>query len=95
MAIKKKGLLILIDGFNGILALMIYNFILYLSKIAGIKGLIGRIENTTGSFCINSFIDFGFNTGFIAIGVFLLFSVTFLLGVMIAKLIRKRRGIKF
>lgn len=95
MAIKKKGLLILIDGFNGILALMIYNFILYLSRIAGIKGLIGKIENTTGSFCINSFIDLGFDTKFITIGVILLFSVTFLLGVVIAKVIRKRRGIKF
>ena len=95
MSIKKKGLLVLVDGFNGILALMVYNFILYLSKIAGIKGLIGQIEKTTGYFCINLFIDLGFNTKFITMGVILVFSVTFLLGVVIAKVIRKKRNIKF
>ena len=92
---NNKKLMILIDGFNGILTLMIYNFLLYLSRVVGIKGFIGRIENTMGYFCLNSFIDLGFSRNSIIIGIIFIFLIAFLLGVIIANIVRKVRKVRF
>jgi len=79
-----------IDGFIGILALMIYNFILYILTLIGIKGVVGKIENTMGYFGLNSFIEFGWSPGSITLGIILFFVISFVLGIGIGSYVRKR-----
>ena len=81
----------IVDGFNGILGFVIYNFLLYLLKIAGIKGIIGRIVNETGYFYLNTFVDFGLPKISLVSIVIFSFGFAFLLGIGIAKLVRKFR----
>ena len=78
------------DGFVGILALMIYNFALYLIKISEVGGFFSKMEDAVGYFGVNSFVDFGFSSGEIIFGVFLFFLISFLLGVVIGDKVRKR-----
>jgi ABC-type antimicrobial peptide transport system permease subunit len=79
------------DGFVGILGLMIYNFILYLLKIAGAGGIIAKMEETMGYFTLNTFVDLGFSPGEMFFGLIITLIVSFLLGVFIAKIVRKNR----
>lgn len=85
----------LVDGFLGILALVIYNFILYLTRIIGIKGFISEIEQSAGSFGINAFASFNFSPTSTFIGILLIFAFSFFLGIKIGKKVRKYRGKKF
>ena len=88
---KNKVFKTLVDGFNGILALMIYNFLLYLSSIANIGGFIEKMNDATGYFYLNTFIDLGFTKTGLAIALILTFVIAFIFGVLMAKLIRKIR----
>jgi len=81
----------LLDGFVGILSLMVYNFLLYLLTEIGIEGVIGQLEDTMGYFGLNSFIDLNFSTGAMSIGILIVFLVAFVLGAWIGGMIRKRR----
>ena len=92
--VSEKGLevpLWLVDGFVGILALMIYNFLLYLLTIAGIRGVIGQIEEAVGYFGLNSFIDFGFNSNEMFLGIVIFFLLAFFLGIGIGNWVRKKK----
>lgn len=89
---KKRGnLLWVVDGCIGLLALMIYNFFLYILRITNVGGLFGQIEKTMGYFCLNSFMSFGFDVGEIALGIVLVFGISFILGVRIGSIVRKKR----
>ena len=79
----------IMDGFNGILALVIYDFLLYLSKIAGIKGIVGQMEEITGYFYLNIIIDFVSSKISRIVGVITVLLLAFLLGVGIANIVRK------
>lgn len=83
------------DGFNGILALMIYNLLLYLSKLTNVKGVIKEIADTIGYFGFNAFVDLGFSGKSMKIGLISIFLTAFLLGIIIAKIIRKIRKVEF
>jgi len=89
-----KKIRILIDGFNGILALMIFNFLLYLSKVTNIA-FIKEMEAAMGYFGLNGLIDLGFTRIQMLIGVFLTFFVSFILGIILANIIRKIKKVKF
>lgn len=78
------------DGFTGVLALMIYNFVLYLIKLLDIDGLIGDIENTMGYFGLNTFIDLGFNIGGMIFGILIMFLFSYVLGIGISSWVRKK-----
>ncbi len=80
----------LIDGFVGILALMIYNFLLYILKIIGVKGIIGQIEKAMGYFGMNSFTDLGFTLEAMTIGIVLVFGISFLIGIVMGYYVRKK-----
>jgi len=80
-----------IDGFVGILALMIYNFLLYILTIIGIRGIIGKMQDTVGYFGLNTFLDFSFSPGAIALGLILIFALSFIIGIIIGKFVRKRK----
>ncbi len=81
----------LIDGFVGILALVIYNFALYvLGTILGVGGFISSMEEAMGNFCINSFVYFGLTPSQIAVGLILTFVTAFLIGILIGHFVRKR-----
>lgn len=84
-----KDLTYIRDGFNGILALVIYNFLLYLSKITNIGGFIAKTEQAAGNFGLNSFVDFEFTKTQMTTGVIIVFALTFLLGIFIGNLVRK------
>ena len=79
------------DGFIGILALMIYNFLLYLLKVLGAGGIISKMEDTMGYFTLNTFVDLGFTPSEMFVGLIIIFVISFLLGVIIAKILRKRK----
>lgn len=81
----------LVDGFNGILALMIYNFLLYLSKIYDVGGIIAKLEEASGDFYLNSAIEFG--TGNATIIMMLIFVIifAFILGIIVGDFVRKFR----
>jgi len=83
-----------LDGFVGLLALMIYNFCLYILAIAfSIGGALSKMENTMGYFLLNSFVDFGFTTFQMTIGLLLVFVLSFVLGLLVGRFVRKKRGI--
>ena len=81
----------LVDGFNGFLALMIYNFILYISKIFGAGGMLGKLEESSGYFYLNSTIQFGATKTMIILTIIIAFGFSFLLGMIIGKFVRKYR----
>jgi len=81
----------IVNGSNGLLALIIYNFILYLTKITQVGGLITKLEESSGYFYLNSAIIFGANKSsmfFILLGVF---GLTFILGITIGGFIRRHQ----
>lgn len=78
-----------VDGFVGVLTLVIYNFLLYiLAIILGIGGIIKDLEQTMGYFLLNSFIDFGFSAPQMIIGLIFTLGISYLLGMGIGKLVR-------
>ena len=79
----------LVDGFNGILALMIYNFILYLTRLMRVGGLIGKLEDSSGYFYLNSAATFGLSKTLIILLLFAVFGLTFILGTIIGNIVRK------
>jgi hypothetical protein len=81
----------ILDGFVGILALMIYNFCFYFLDTIGIKGIISKIQDTMGYFCLNSFIDLGFTVSQMAIGILTVFILSFCLGILTGSMVRKRK----
>ena len=88
---KKKGQEIplwLVDGTVGVLALLIYNFLLYLLKNIG--GIFSQLENSMGYFGLNSFLDFGFNAKEMFLGILIFFIVSFFLGTTIGSYLRKK-----
>ncbi|MEK6926725.1 MAG: hypothetical protein AABW50_05600 [Nanoarchaeota archaeon] len=80
----------IVDGFVGILALMIYNFLLYLLALIGVKGIIESMYETMGYFGLNSFIAFGLSPDSMALGILIVFAVSFLLGAEIGKRVRNK-----
>ena len=88
---RNRTFRILIDGFNGILALMIYNFIMYLLSLTNIGGFIEKMYDATGYFYLNTFVDLGYNGLGLAIVLIFVFIIAFVLGILIAKLTRKLR----
>ncbi len=81
----------IIDGINGILALVIYNFLLFLIRIAEIGGIPDQIEELMGYFGTNLFLKLGFNKPTIMLGVISIFLLAFVLGMSIALMIRIMR----
>ena len=81
----------LVDGFNGLLALMIYNFILYLSKILRAGGVFGKLEETSGYFYLNSAISFGATKTMMILIIIAVFGLSFLLGIIIGNFVRRHR----
>ena len=84
----------IVDGFVGVLALMIYNFLLYILTVMGVKGIINQMEDAMGYFGLNSFIDFNFGPATITIGLIFVFIISFFLGIIIGKFVRKRKKYK-
>jgi len=84
----------LLDGFLGILALMIYNFSLYLLSLTNVISAIRKTEKAVGYFGLNTFIDFSYNPAQMMFGVIIVFIFSFALGIGIGKLTRKYRGDK-
>ena len=94
MVRKKKELKVpfwFVDGFVGILALVIYNFILYLLSILGVGGIIKKIEEAMGYFLLKSFIDFGFSATEMVFGLVITFVLVFFMGVGISILVRRKK----
>jgi hypothetical protein len=83
-----------LDGTVGVLALFIYNFLLYLTTIFDIRGIIGEIENSIGYFGLNGFIDFGLSASQMLMGMSLIFLLSFFLGIGMGHLVRKQRKYK-
>ena len=81
----------ILDGFTGILALVIYNFILYILTAFGIKGFIAQLQEAMGYFGLNSFLELGFKTNEMFIGIVIFFGISFLLGVGIGNKVRDKR----
>jgi len=81
----------LLDGFVGILALVIYNFCIYMLEVIGIKGLVEKTQESMGYFCLSSFIDLGFTITQMTLGLLTVFILSFMLGVIIGHAVRKRR----
>lgn len=81
----------IVDGINGILALVLYNFILFIFKATEIGGIFGEIEEIMGYFGANFFIMLGFSRTAIMLGVISVFLLAFVLGMSIALFIRIMR----
>lgn len=80
-----------LDGFVGLLALMIYNFLLYLlGDVAHLGGIIKQLYDSMGYFGINTFLDLGFAPKAMSLGIILMFVVSFAIGIGIGSYIRKR-----
>ncbi|MFA4952820.1 MAG: hypothetical protein WC584_01205 [Candidatus Pacearchaeota archaeon] len=82
----------LVDGFNGLLALMIYNFILYLSKILRAEGILGKLEESSGYFYLNSAITFGATKTLMILILTAVIGLTFILGIIIGNFVRRHRN---
>ncbi|MBI2044804.1 hypothetical protein HYT23_01985 [Candidatus Pacearchaeota archaeon] len=80
----------MIDGFIGVLALVIYNFSLYLLTAVGVGGIIAAMENAMGYFGLNTFLDLGFSASSMTIGLVIVFLFCFCLGVFIGNLVRQK-----
>ena len=80
-----------VDGCLGVLALMIYNFVLYVLTQSGVDGIISQMQDATGYFYLNSFIDFNFSYFNAIIGLFVVLALTFLLGMFVGRTVRKWR----
>lgn len=82
----------ILDGVVGLLALVIYNFVLYLlNSCFSIGGIVANLHNTMGYFGLNSFIDLNFAPGTITVGILIMFAFSFVLGVLIGKAVRNKR----
>ncbi|MFH1585601.1 MAG: hypothetical protein ABIB79_02450 [archaeon] len=78
----------IVDGINGILALIIYNFLLFIFRVTEIGGIFGQIEDIMGYFGANLFIRLDFSKPAIMLGIISIFLFSFMLGTGIALLIR-------
>ncbi len=81
----------LVDGFNGFLALMIYNFILYLSKIMRAGGILEKLEESSGYFYLNSAVTFGASKTLMILILIAVIGLTFILGIIIGNFVRRYR----
>ena len=79
------------DGFVGILALMIYNFLLYVLSKIGVGGIIREMQTSTGYFGLRSFIDLGLDLNGMTIGIIIVFVFCFFLGMIIGNFVRINR----
>ena len=101
MVKRKKGVVVrgrgpklrwwVIDGFTGILALVICNFALYLLNFAMDSGFIEQLDNSMGYFGLNAFLEMGFSPSAMLIGVFLIFAISFILGMFIGTRVRVKK----
>ena len=94
MVRKKKELTVpfwLLDGFVGILALMIYNFVLYLITTIGAGGIFNDMQNTMGYFGLLFFIELGFSAAEMSLGIIIIFLVAFILGATIGNFLRQTK----
>lgn len=80
-----------VDGSVGLLALAIYNLLLYLLSIIGIRGPVFTMQQTMGYFGLNTFLDLGFTTAQMFLGVVIVLAVSFVLGIGIGNIVRRRR----
>jgi len=91
---KDKELVVsfwILDGFVGILGLMIYNFILYLTTALGAGGILNDLQNTMGYFGLLFFIDLGFSPSEMSLGLIFIFMIAFFLGASIGNFLRKTK----
>ncbi len=79
------------DGFMGILALVIYNFVLYVLVELGVGGIIKKIEDAMGYFLLKSFIDLEFSPISMVFGLAITFTIAFVMGAGISKLVRNQK----
>lgn len=82
------------DGANGVLALVIYNFALFISDVSGIGGIVAEIERVMGYFGLNMFLKFTNTKLELLLEVVLVFLFVFILAIIIARLIRVWKGEK-
>lgn len=81
----------ILDGMTGVLALVIYDFLLYILTSIGIRGFVSELQDVMGYFGLNTFVDLGFNAGEMFLGILIFFIIAFLLGVGIGNKVRKRK----
>ena len=79
-----------IDGFIGILALVIYNFLLYFLTALKAGGIIASMEGAMGYFGLNTFLDLGMSQSSMTIGLIAVFILAFIIGMVIGNRVRKR-----
>ena len=79
-----------IDGFVGILALVIYNFLLYFLTALKVGGIIAKIEGAMGYFGLNTFIDLGMSSSSMTLGLIVVFILAFVIGILIGDRVRKK-----
>ncbi len=79
-----------VDGFVGILALVIYNFILYFLTAMKVGGIIAQIDGAMGYFGLNTFTDLGMSSSSMTFGLIIVFIVAFVIGILIGNRVRKK-----
>jgi len=79
-----------IDGFVGILALVIYNFLLYFLTALKVGGIIAKIEEAMGYFGLNTFTDLGMSSSSMTLGLIAVFIIAFVIGIVIGDRVRKK-----
>jgi len=84
----------MLDGLVGILALVMYNILLYLIHLLGVRGIVEEMQQTMGYFGMNTFLDLGFAPIQITLGLIIVFGISFFLGTGIGHIVRKRNQIR-
>ena len=83
-----------VDGFVGILALVIYNFLLYFLTALKVGGIIASIEDSMGYFGLNTFTDLGMSSSSMTLGLIVVFILAFVIGIIIGGRVRKKLLLK-
>jgi hypothetical protein len=81
----------LVDGFIGVLALVIFNFLLYILNVLGVGGIVSQLESTMGYFTLNSLLELNLSPASMLLGLIIIFAISFILGMLIAGFVRKRK----
>jgi len=81
----------IVDGFIGVLALVIYNFVLYVLVQLGTRGIIKKIEDAMGYFLLKTFIDLEFSPITMVFGLTITFVIAFGMGAGISKIVRNKK----
>ena len=79
------------DGFVGVLALVIYNFLLYLLDASEVWQALRQMEDAMGYFGLNTFIDLQFSAAGMTLGLIVMFLIAFLIGMFVANRVRAKK----